>query len=256
MISSIVITYNEESNIGECLESLKWTDEIIVLDSNSSDRTVEIASGFKTKIIRTDNISYGEKKNLGIEYAAGDWLLWIDADERITEELKNEIIEITGKENSDTGAYLINRKSYFISKFMRYSGWYPDYTLRLFKRSAGVRFDDSRVHEKAVYSGKKEKLRSDILHYTDKDFEHYISKLNSYTTLSAEDMLRNGKKASIFDIIFRPAFAFFKMYFLKLGLLDGYMGLVLSSLSCIHVMVKYSKLYLLNKNIHAKNGKH
>jgi glycosyltransferase involved in cell wall biosynthesis len=248
MISSIVITYNEEKNIRECLQSLKWTDEIIVVDSASSDKTAEIASEFTNKILRADKGTYGEKKNTGIENASGDWILWIDADERITDELKNEILQITGSKETGVEAFLINRKSFFISKFIRHSGWYPDYTMRLFRRSAGIKFDDSKVHETAVYSGKTDKLKSDILHYTDMDFEHYISKLNAYTSLSAEDMKSRKKSASIFDIFFRPAFTFFKMYFLKLGFLDGYMGLVLSSLSGIHVMAKYSKLYFFNKN--------
>lgn len=248
MISSIVITYNEEKNIRQCLESLKWTDEIIVVDSCSSDKTVEIASEFTNKIIQADKGTYGEKKNTGINNASGGWILWIDADERITDELKNEILQITGNMETGVAAYLINRKSFFISKFLKHSGWYPDYTLRLFRKSAGITFDDSKVHEKPQYSGKTNKLRNEILHYTDMDFEHYIGKMNAYTSLSAEDMKSRQKSASIFDIVFRPAFAFFKMYFLKLGFLDGYIGLVLSSLSGIHVMAKYSKLYFLNKN--------
>ncbi len=248
MISSIVITYNEEKNIGECLGSLKWTDEIIVVDSDSSDRTVEIAAEFTGKILKSGNGSYGEKKNIGMKSAVGDWILWIDADERISDELKDEILQITDNTENDTDAFFINRRSFFISKFIRHSGWYPDYTLRLFKKSAGIKFDDSKVHEKAIYTGKTGKLKYEILHYTDPDFEHYIEKMNNYTSLSAEDLRNRQKSASIFDIIFRPAFTFFKMYFLKLGFLDGYMGLVLSALSGIHSMAKYSKLYLLNKN--------
>ena len=248
MISSIVITYNEELNIRECLESLRWTEEIIVVDSESKDKTVEIASEFTGKIIQADSGTFGGKKNIGMANASGDWILWIDADERITDELKKEILLITENIDEDTEAFLINRKSFFINKFIRYSGWYPDYTLRLFKRSAGIKFDESKVHEKAIYTGKTKKLKNEILHYTDMDFEHYIDKMNTYTSLSAEDMKNKLKSASIFDIIFRPAFTFFKMYFLKLGFLDGYMGLVLSTLSGIHVMAKYSKLHFLNKN--------
>ena len=246
-ISAIVITYNEAANITECLGSLKWCDEILVIDSASSDNTCELAREFTNNITITGNLPYGEKRNIGIDKAAFDWILWTDADERISPELKAEITNLINDQNTKHDAYLINRRSFFINKYIKHSGWYPDYTLRLFKKSAGIRFDSLLVHEKAVYNGSTGRLKSDILHYTDRDFEHYINKLNNYTSLSAEELKAKGKKASFFDIIFRPAFTFFKMYFLKLGILDGYMGLVLSTLSSVHVMSKYSKLYLVNK---------
>ncbi|MBZ0203321.1 MAG: glycosyltransferase family 2 protein [Ignavibacteria bacterium] len=248
MISSIVITYNEESNIKECLETLKWTDEIIVIDSGSTDATVNIAKEFTDKVFVIDNIPYGLKRNVGIEKAKGEWIIWLDADERVTTELKEEILQITSRKDADD-AYLINRKSFFISKFIKHSGWYPDYTLRLFRRTANIKFDAAKVHEKTNYKGTASKLNNELLHYTDRDFEHYTNKMNRYTTLSAQELCSKNKNASTsyFDIIFRPAFSFFKMYFLKLGFLDGYMGLVLCTLSSIHVMMKYSKLYFLNK---------
>ena len=246
-ISAIVITYNEAANITECLGSLKWCDEILVIDSASSDNTCELAREFTNNLTITGNLPYGEERNIGIGKAAFDWILWTDADERISPELKAEITNLINDQNSKHDAYLINRRSFFINKFIKHSGWYPDYTLRLFKKSAGIRFDSLLVHEKAVYNGSTGRLKSDILHYTDRDFEHYINKLNNYTSLSAEELKAKGKKASFFDIIFRPAFTFFKMYFLKLGILDGYMGLVVSTLSSVHVMTKYSKLYLVNK---------
>ncbi len=246
-ISAIVITYNEAANITECLDSLKWCDEILVIDSASSDNTCELAREFTNNITITGNLPYGEKRNIGIDKASFDWILWIDADERISSELKDEITSLIKDSKTHNDAYLINRRSFFINKFIKHSGWYPDYTLRLFKKSAGIRFDSLLVHEKAVYNGKTGRLKHDILHYTDRDFEHYLNKLNNYTSLSSEELAARGRKASFIDIIFRPAFTFFKMYFLKLGILDGYMGLVLSTLSSVHVMTKYSKLYLVNK---------
>lgn len=248
MLSAIVITYNEEQNIGACIESLKWCDELIVVDSNSTDNTVEIARGLNAKVSIVENQTYGEKRNTGIDMASGEWILWIDADERITPELQKEITEVISGDKQPFEAYLINRKSFFINKFIKHCGWYPDFTLRLFRRSSGIRFNTLLVHESAVYNGEKGRLKNDILHYTDRDFEHYIKKLNNYTTLSARELFNKGRKAGFFDIIFRPAFTFFKMYFLKLGILDGFMGLVLCTLSSVHVCVKYSKLYLLNRN--------
>lgn len=242
-ISSIVITFNEEDNIKDCLESIKWSDEIIVIDSGSTDKTVEIARNYTDKIF-IEKLSYGSKRNIGIDNASCEWIFWLDADERVTDELKNEIQNVTQAPAPD--AYLINRKSYFINKFIKHCGWYPDYTLRLFRKSTGIKFDEKKVHEKAVYEGETVKLKSQLLHYTDMTFEHYLKKLNRYTTFSAQEMFEKSKKASIADIIFRPAFTFFKMYFLQLGILDGYMGLILCVLSSMHVFFKYSKLYYLN----------
>jgi glycosyltransferase involved in cell wall biosynthesis len=248
-LSIIVITLNEELNIGECLESVKWADEIILVDSNSKDNTVEIAKSYTDKIYLTEDKSYASKRNLAIEKASGEWIMWLDADERITDNLKNEISEIINSPQTEFDAYLINRKSFFINKFINHAGWYPDYGLRLFKKSTGIKFNDARVHEKILFKGKRGRLNSEILHYTDLTFEHYVSKLNSYTTSSALDLHDSGKKSSYIDIIFRPFFTFIKMYFLKLGVFDGYTGLILCTLSSFHVFVKYSKLYLLTKKV-------
>lgn len=247
-LSAIVITYNEENNIRECLETIKWADEIIVIDSKSTDKTAETAMEFTGKVMLVENMTYGQKRNHGIDAADSDWIFWIDADERVTPDLKEEIIKTINSAPTEN-AYYINRKSFFITKFIKHCGWYPDYTLRLFRKSAGIKFNSSLVHEKPLYEGTSGRLKNELLHYTDKTFEHYITKMNNYTTLSANELFRNGKKSGFFDIIFRPYFTFLKMYFLKLGILDGFMGLVLCILSSVHVMVKYLKLYLLNKQI-------
>ncbi len=245
-ITAIVITYNEAANIAVCLESVKWCNEIIVVDSKSNDNTREIASKFTKKIITVENLTYGEKRNIGIENAIHEWIIWLDADERVSIELKKDLEKLIWQDKTAFDAYYINRKSFFINKFINHSGWYPDYTLRFFKKSTDIRFNSALVHEKAIYTGKTGKIKHNILHYTDKNYEHYINKLNKYTTLSSEELFSIGKKASFFDIIFRPAFTFFKMYFLKLGIMDGFTGLILCTLSSVHVMTKYSKLYLLN----------
>jgi glycosyltransferase involved in cell wall biosynthesis len=247
-LSVIVSTYNEENNIRECLESVKWADEIIVIDSNSKDRTVEIAKKFTDKVFISETKSFSEKKNYGIDKASCEWILWIDADERVPDSLKKEIRQIISTTANDTPVFKIGRKSFFINRFIKHCGWHPDYGIRLFKKSTGIKFSVVRVHERIDYDGKSKKLKNEIIHYTDLTFEHYISKLNSYTTSSALDSHENGKESSISDIIFRPVFTFLKMYFLKLGFLDGYTGLVLCTLSSTHVFVKYSKLYWMKQN--------
>ncbi len=245
-LSVIIITYNEESNITDCLELVKWADEIIVVDSNSTDKTIELAKKYTDKIYTLENSLYAESKNFALDKTVNDWILSVDADERVTNELKEEILNVLSSSDS-LNAYYLNRKSYFINKFIKHCGWYPDYILRLFNKSAGIRFSDSKVHEKAIYKGEKGKLKSLLLHYTDMTFEHYWKKMNNYSTYSAEELHASKKKASNIDIIFRPAFAFFKMYFLKLGILDGYTGFILCVLSGMHVFYKYSKLYYLSK---------
>ena len=161
-ISSIVITYNEESNIKECLEGLKWTDEIIIVDSKSTDKTVEIASNYTKNIISTDNLPYYQKKNIGIESAKNDWILSIDADERVSIELQKEITDVldTGSEGYD--AFYINRKSFFINKFIKHCGWYPDYVLRLFRKSSNASFSEELVHEKIIINGNTGKLKNNL----------------------------------------------------------------------------------------------
>jgi len=244
-ISAIIITYNEEKNIEACLSSVKWTDEIIVVDSNSTDNTVNLAKKFTEKVITAENISYGLKKNIGIENASSEWILWLDADERITPELEEEIKKVTNL--NDHAAYYINRKSFFINKFIKHCGWYPDYTLRLFKSSIGLIFNTAGVHEKLDYIGKTWKLKNAMLHYTDMDYEHYIDKLNNYTTLSAQELKKRNRSRGLLDIIFRPVFTFLKMYFFRLGILDGYSGLILCVLSSYHTAFKYVKYNSLNK---------
>ncbi len=248
-LSLIIITFNEEENIRDCLESAKWADEVVVVDSRSSDRTVDIAKSYTDKVYNSDDNSYSSKRNFAIEKAKGDWILWLDADERITDELKHEISKVINSPQAKYDAFLINRKSYFINKFISHCGWFPDYGLRLFRKSTSIRFDNLRVHEKPVFKGKTGKLNSVLLHYTDLTFEHYISKLNSYTTKSSLDLNDKGIGSTFYDIVFRPVFTFIKMYFLKLGLLDGYTGLVLCTLSSMHVFVKYSKLYFITKKV-------
>lgn len=248
MLSVIIITNNEESNIKDCLDSVNWADEIILVDSGSTDKTLAIASGYhNVRIINTVDLPYGTKRNIGIENAKGEWILWLDADERISNELKEEILNVVNSAAS-SDAYRIKRKSYFINKFIKHCGWYPDFTLRLFKRSSGIRFNELLVHEAPVYNGLKIDMKAEIIHYTDRTFEHYIEKMNNYTTFSAIELNSQNRKSGYADIIFRPAFTFIKMYFLKLGFLDGYIGLVLCMLSSIHVMLKYLKLYYLNSH--------
>jgi glycosyltransferase involved in cell wall biosynthesis len=248
-ISAIVIVYNEEKNIHRCLESLSWVDEIVVVDSFSQDRTKEIASFFTDKIFDVKWEGFGKKKEFAREKASHDWVLSIDADEVIPERLKKEIQSIIVKNKTSDG-YYIPRYSNFLGKWIKHSGWYPDYVLRLFKKNKAV-FDQSLVHEKLILKGKAGFLKNHLLHYTDPDIPCYLAKMDKYTTLGAEKLFQEGKSTSIFDLSIRPPAIFFKMFLLKGGFLDGWHGFILACFSSFHVFVKYAKLWHI-KRYHTK----
>ena len=242
-ISAIVITYNEEKNIERCLSSIAWVDEIVVVDSESTDDTKKIASEFTPRVFDIKWEGFGKAKDFAKDKASHQWILSVDADEVVTEDLKDEIQRITRSEDSLDG-YYISRKSNFLGKWIKHGGWYPDYVLRLFKKDK-AKFNHSMVHEKVWVEGKTGYLKNDLLHYTDPDFDHYLEKLNRYTSLGAEELFRKGKRAELFDVIFRPWAVFFKMYFVRKGFLDGLSGFILAVSSAFHVFSKYVKLWHL-----------
>ncbi|MBN1543286.1 glycosyltransferase family 2 protein [candidate division KSB1 bacterium] len=240
-LSVIVITYNEERHISECLESVSWADESIVVDSKSQDRTVEIAKKYTNKVIVTDFLGYAANKALALSQASGDWILWLDADERVTPELANEIRLRIAKESAVQG-YEIARKAFFLGRWIRHCGWYPGYVLRLFRRGSG-RFNERQVHEGVELDGERARLQEPLLHYTDDSLEHYLWKFNRYTSLAAEDLALKNRRAGAIDILFRPPVMFVKMYLIKGGFLDGVQGLMLCLLSAAYVAAKYAKLW-------------
>lgn len=240
-ISVITITYNEERNITDCLESVKWADEVIIVDAHSSDHTREIAQRYTNKIYQTKWVGYSEAKSFALNYVINDWVLWIDADERVTPELAREIQTLLKFPNTFAG-YEVGRKAYFLGRWIQYCGWYPGYVVRLFKRG-GAQFTSSKVHEKINLNGPIGRLKNDLIHLTDDTLYHYFNKFNRYTTLAAQELLQAGKKFSLYDILIRPLFMFIKMYFVRLGFLDGMHGLILSMLSSAYVFTKYAKLW-------------
>lgn len=244
-LSVIVITHNEEKNIVDCLRSVSWADEIIVVDAKSHDQTVEHAAQFTTKIFITEWKGFAAAKNFALQKVSNEWILWLDADERVTPKLALEIKQLLSEVSNEYVGYEVARRAYFLGKWIKHCGWYPGYVTRLFKCSA-VKFKEMRVHEKLEVSGNVGKLNSDILHFTDDTLFHYIEKFNRYTTLAAEDLVEVGKRSSFFDIFIRPPYLFFKMFFLRRGFLDGMHGFVLSLLSANYVFVKYAKLREMN----------
>lgn len=241
-LSVILITKNEEQNVAECLASIRWANEIIVVDAESTDRTVEIARTFTPHVFIEPWAGFAMAKQFALDRATGEWILWIDADERVTDELAEELHAVIATNDASMNAYRIARRAFFLGKWIRHCGWYPGYVVRLFRRSA-ARFSDHDVHEEVLVDGSIGTLKSDMLHYTDRDLAHYFQKFNRYTSLAADRSHHDGKRASVFDIMLRPGWMFLRMYFFKLGFLDGMHGFVLSVLSASYVLTKYAKLW-------------
>jgi glycosyltransferase involved in cell wall biosynthesis len=245
-LSVITLAYNEEHNIAECLATVRWADEIIVVDSGSTDRTAELARQFTDKVLNVEWRGYGATKNLALEHATGEWILWLDADERVPEELAAEMQAIIRNNDGTIAGYSVARRAYFLGRWIRHCGWYPGRVTRLFRKSR-ARFTESNVHEQIVVDGPIGTLQHDLLHYTDPNLQHYFHKFNRYTSLAAADLQAAGRKFSLLDILLRPAFLFFKMYILRRGFLDGMQGFILCVVSSAYVFTKYAKLWELQK---------
>ncbi len=241
-LSVCVISFNEENNIDECLKSVAWADEIIVVDSFSTDRTIELAKRYTSKIFIKEWKGYSEAKNFALQNTSNDWILSIDADERVTPKLKNEILSVINENDKRYTAYKVARRAYFLGKWIKHCGWYPGYVIRLFRKNSGS-FNDRRVHEKLNITGEIGTLKNDLLHFTDDNLLHYFNKFNKYTSLAAEDLAEKGAPFRIWHLFIKPIYTFFKMFILKLGFLDGLHGFVLSVLSSAYVFTKYAKLW-------------
>lgn len=241
-LSVIVITLNEERNIGDCLRSVAWADEIVVVDACSKDATAEVAKKFTGKVFIRTWEGYAAAKTFALEQTMHDWVLWLDADERVTPELKNEIQTLLQSGTVQYQAYEVARKAFFLGKWIQHCGWYPGYVVRLFEKHAAT-FSASRVHEKIDYHGPIGRLQHDLLHYTDDNLFHYFAKFNRYTSLAATELSEKGRKFSFFDMLLRPPFVFVKMYIIRRGFLDGKHGFILSLLSAAYVFTKYAKVW-------------
>jgi glycosyltransferase involved in cell wall biosynthesis len=245
-LTVITITRDEERNIVECLDSVRWADQLVVVDSGSVDRTVDLARRFTGDIYTIDWEGYGHARNFALDHAAGEWILWLDADERVPPELATEIQDLVGRDVSGFSGFSVARRAYFLGKWIRHCGWYPSRVVRLFRKDRG-RFSENRVHERLDLQGEVGMLRHDLLHFTDQHLQQYLTKFNRYTTLAAQDMAANGRRFRLADLLVRPPFVFVKMYVLRLGFLDGIHGFILSVLSSAYVFSKYAKLWELSR---------
>lgn len=245
-LSVIIITKNEAANIRACLESVAWADEIIVVDSGSTDDTIAIAREFTSQVYIHDWPGFGAQKNRALGYATHDWVFSIDADERATPELRTAIEAVLREDGNACSAYRVSRLSGYCGRFMRHSGWYPDHILRLFKRAA-ARFSDDLVHESVEAQGRIGMLGGELLHYSYMNLEQALDKLNSYSTAAAQVQQRRGKQGGLATAVAHGIWSFIRTYFLRAGFLDGREGFMLAVLNAEHSYYRYLKLMLLNE---------
>jgi glycosyltransferase involved in cell wall biosynthesis len=243
--SVIIITRNEAASIARCLESVSWADEVVVLDSGSTDDTVDICKRFTEHVHQTDWPGFGPQKNRALQHATGDWVLSLDADEWVTPQLQEEIVKVIASPGNHAG-FRTPRRSSFCGREMRHSGWWPDYVIRLFRRGS-ARFSDDIVHERVIVDGSIGTLVNPICHETFEDLADLLDKMNSYSTLSARRMHEDGKRASLTVAVLKSLWAFFRTYVLRRGFLDGHEGFMLAVSTAEGTYYRYAKCLLLEK---------
>jgi glycosyltransferase involved in cell wall biosynthesis len=241
-ISAVVLTKNEEANIKKCIECVSWCDEILVVDDFSEDKTAEVSEKFGARVLKRKlNDDFSSQRNFGLENCTGDWVLFVDADEVISEELKNEILRNTN--NSDFDGFLIKRSDYVWKKKINYGESGNIYLLRLARKDAGRWY--GKIHERWTVDGKIGKLNNFIFHFPHPTINEFLKEINFYTDVRAKELFTEGIKSNFFSIILYPKTKFFQNYFLKLGVLDGIPGLVLAITMSLHSFLVRGKLWLL-----------
>lgn len=245
-LSACVITHNEEDRIADCLDSLAFCDEIVVVDSHSTDRTREIAAARRARIIERDWPGHVVQKNFAVASAAHDWVLCLDADERVSPDLQQEIEELRKAGFPGRPGWRMPRSSSYLGRFIRHGSWHPDRQLRLFDRRRG-RFAGRDPHDKVELDTSAGRLRASILHHPYRDIDDHIATIQRYTTLSAADLHERGRRANAIDLTLRPAWRFARFYVIELGFLDGWRGLLLASFAGFYVFLKYAKLWMLTR---------
>jgi len=243
-LAAVLIVCNEAHNLAAALHSVQFADEIIVVDSGSTDDTLAIARRYTDKVFsETDWQGFGVQRQRAQARASADWILMLDADERVTPELQAEIKQVVAK-NEQTQVYAVPRLSWCFGRFIRHSGWYPDYVVRLYPRSQAG-YGAATVHEKVEYSTalQRRELRGDLLHYTYRDMEHYLVKSAGYAAAWAAQRQQQGRRGSLLQGMLHGVGCFVKMYLLRWGFLDGKQGLLLALLSAHSTFVKYADLW-------------
>ena len=241
-LSVYVIAYNDEPNMRACLESVAWADELIVVDSYSTDATEKISREFTDKVFQHEFHGFGRLRNEAVAHASHDWVFSLDTDERATPELQEEIYRVINSAEA-TDAYFVPRKNYFLGRWIRHCGWYPDYRQPQLFRKDRLRYRDELVHESFDVDGSIGYLKAPALQYPFRDIDHYLAKMDRYSDLMAQRMVIQGTPFQPHQLVTHPLFTFVKMYFLRAGFRDGMPGVILSSLYAYYTFIKYAKLW-------------
>ena len=240
-ISVYVLTFNNRRTIERCLKSLQWAEELVVVDSGSTDGTYEICQGFTDKLYRKEFQGHRDQYQYAADLTTHPWIMFVDADEEVPPELVDEIRERLRDGAADTDGFFVYRQTYFLGRWIRYGGWYPDGEIRLYRREKG-RWEGG-LHAKIAVSGRVDVLKNKYLHYTYRDISDQIQTIDKYSRIAAEDMARSGEKFSLFKLLFHPPFRFIKEYLLKTGFRDGLPGLIIIVSTMFYVFIKYAKLW-------------
>jgi glycosyltransferase involved in cell wall biosynthesis len=240
-LSVAVITLNEERNIAACLDSVKWADEVVVCDSGSQDRTVEIAASHGARTFHDPWRGFAGHKNLAVERCRHEWVLVLDADERVPEALRQEIEGVLRSAGPADG-YSIGRRNHFLGAWIRHGGWYPDRSVRLFRNGRG-RFQPRAVHETVEVAGTVGTLRESLGHHTYASVQEFLQRMARYADLAAEEMHAAGKRCGVIDLTLRPVWTVLRMYVFQRGFLDGWRGLLLAGLYACYTLAKYAALW-------------
>jgi glycosyltransferase involved in cell wall biosynthesis len=242
-VAAVVITKDEEANISACLQTLKWADEIIVVDAESHDRTAEIAKIYTPHVFVQPWLGYGPQKNFGIDRAKAEWILIVDADERVPERLRDEIAGVLRTApRHEVGGYEIPRRNYFYGKWIQGGGLYPDYQLRLFRRTAG-RYDDVLLHENFRLTGAIRRLQEPLDHHSMPTVGHHLRKMMRYSTLGAQEKLKHVSSVTAWTIGTHHVGTILKTFFVRRGYRDGIQGLIVAMFAGLHTFVKYAKAW-------------
>lgn len=252
-ISAFIITKNEESNITDCLKSIDWVDEIVLVDAESNDKTVELAQKFTSKIFIHPWEGFVKQKEFALSKTSNEWVLSIDADERVSPSLKDEILSLSGE---DADGYYFRRQNYFLKKHIKHCGWDNDYQLKLVRRSK-AKFTDRLVHEGLMVDGKTHRLKNRLIHFTFTSVEKTMTKINHYTSLQAKELIKKRKKIGGFTIFSHGIAAFLRFFIVLRGYKDGVHGLIISLFNSITTFLVYMKAWELlseSKNHKDLNG--
>lgn len=240
-LTATVITFNEEKNIRDCLQSLQWVPNIVVVDSGSTDRTVEIAKEFTDNIYITDWPGHVQQKNRAIDYAKTDWIISLDADERVSPELRDEIKERLSKKPTVSG-YSMPRLTWHLGRWIRHSDWYPDRKIRVFDRNK-ARWTGMNPHDRIELDGIAEPLKGEILHYSFRDLHHQLEGIDFFTGISAGELEARNDRSHIVGMFFRAPWKFVRMYWVRKGWKDGFAGFILAVVAAFYVFLKYAVLW-------------